>query len=92
MAKTGDREEAVRVWRRLAELGPSPWPRPKFFGYGLRLQAEIAAALGERERATRLLREAFAEGLHFDSFYHSDYQFEPLWGYPPFDELLRPKG
>jgi len=89
LARTGDREEAVRVWQRLAELGPRPLS-PRFSGYGLRLQADIAAALGERERATSLLREAFAEGLHFDSFYHTE--FMSLQGYPPFEELIRPKG
>ena len=47
----------------------------------------IAVALGDRERAMALLRERGYEG-----WLHTQFQLEPLWDYPPFQELLRPKG
>ena len=51
-------------------------------------RARIAVALGERERAMELLRQAgpLSGGGHADPL------LEPLWDYPPFKQLLRPKG
>ena len=89
LADNGDREGALEISRRLAQIGPRR-NRLHFFGYPSRLRADIAAALGERERAIELLIRAFAEGLHFDTFYHIEYP--SLSGYPPFEELIRPKG
>jgi hypothetical protein len=40
----------------------------------------------------QLLRDAFAQGLPFDLRFHGDVNLEPLRDYPPFQELLRPKG
>jgi predicted Zn-dependent protease len=65
-------------------------------------RAAIAAQLGEREMSVTLLRDATAQGL-VEEFLasqglfrghslHSDFYFEPLHGYPPFEQLLRPKG
>ncbi len=48
--------------------------------------------MGERQRAVEFLIRAFEEGLHFDADYHTDGEWESLWGYPPFEELMRPKG
>ncbi len=47
----------------------------------------IAVALGDRERAMALLRER-----GYRSWTHTQYQLEPLWDYPPFQEFIRPKG
>ncbi len=89
-AKLGDRAAARRAERALASANP-PYQRgtPKL------LQAEIAAALGEPERAVRLLQQGLALGLGLESrggalVDNSD--LEPLLGYPPFEELLRPTG
>ncbi len=92
MARRGDREGALEVLRRLEELGPSQHHRLHFKGNDFRRWARIAAAMGERQRAVELLARAFEEGLHFDAEYHTDGEWESLWGYPPFEELMRPKG
>ncbi len=50
-------------------------------------RAVTAVALGDRERAMALLRErGYATG------WHTQFQLEPMWDYPPFQELYRPKG
>ena len=48
---------------------------------------------GDRGRAVELLRDAIAQGA-VDTWdhLHSEPAFASLHGYPPFDELLRPKG
>jgi tetratricopeptide (TPR) repeat protein len=64
-------------------------------------RACITAHLGEKDRAVGLLTEAFAKGLSYDGYQkssdwawplHSDTDLEPLWHYPPFEELIKPKG
>jgi hypothetical protein len=55
-------------------------------------QARIAAVLGERERAVTLLTNAYTKGRSNDASVHAEMDFESLRGYPPFRELLRPKG
>jgi len=97
-AHTGDRDEAERIFRRLpASEAP--------YSEAIRLywRASIAANLGEKDRAVTLLREAFARGLPYSTVLkpadddgewplHSDVDLEPLWHYPPFEELIKPKG
>jgi hypothetical protein len=39
-----------------------------------------------------LLRDAFAQGVAHGAYLHADIDLEPLREYPPFQELLRPKG
>jgi predicted Zn-dependent protease len=51
-------------------------------------RAEIAAALGERERAVDLLRSAISLGLPPGSL-HYDASLLPLTGYPPYETLAR---
>ena len=80
VARRGDREEAYRI-SRLFEEGEGP----SAGAYG---RAQIAVALGERERAMVLLRQV-DRGL---GGLHEDPLLEPLWDYPPFRELMRPKG
>jgi len=48
---------------------------------------------GHADRAVELLRDAISQGAvdRWDHL-HSDPAFAALHDYPPFDELLRPKG
>jgi len=60
-------------------------------------RAQIAAQLDDREEAVRLLREAISQGYNFLSFrhgdpFHADSYLRPLHGYPPYEELVKPKG
>ena len=83
-ARRGDREEAYRISRLLEEgEGPSAG------AYG---RAQIAVALGERERAMALLHQVDGRLGGLGPGAHGDPLLEPLWDYPPFKELLRPKG
>jgi tetratricopeptide (TPR) repeat protein len=86
-ARRGDRREALRISDELARID-----RPFLYGRHTYWRANIAALLGEKEQAIDLLRESFAEGNSYDVHLHRDMDFEPLWDYPPFIELLKPKG
>jgi tetratricopeptide (TPR) repeat protein len=85
-------DEAVAFARELAEID-----RPYVGGGPTFWRAKIAAALGDREDAVSLFRQAVAEGLsfwtrNFGSPFHVDIDLEPLRGYAPFDEILKPEG
>ena len=84
-AAMGDRRGAMRVAAVLAA-----WPWPYRLGLETDGRARIEAALGDRERAVALLREAFAQGRVYTVYTH--WSTPGLWGYPPFLELLRPRG
>jgi len=86
-ARRGDREKAMRISEELGKI-----ERPYLFGNHLYQQARIVALLGEKERAVALLKEAFSQGRYYGVYLHRDIDLEPLWDYPPFIELLRPKG
>ena len=79
--------EARRIEAELAAVN-----RPYLHGDHTYWRARIAAQLGEKERAVALLREAFSQGYGFPISIHRDMDLEPLWDYPPFQELLKPKG
>jgi len=83
-ARTGDHVAAEAMDRKLAGEGTSPATRRW-------VRACIAAQLGEKERAVELLRESLAHGRSYVEL-HVDPYLEPLRGYPPFDELIKPKG
>jgi TolB-like protein/tetratricopeptide (TPR) repeat protein len=86
-ARRGDSVEAARVSNWLAALR-----RPHIRGANTYWRARIAAQLGDKEGAVRLLRQAFTEGaLIWDSM-HTELDFAGLRDFPPFRELLRPKG
>ena len=60
----------------------------------------IIALLGDKERATALLRDAVAQGsgtedepdsYGYGFIYRHSMDLESLRGYPPFDELIKPK-
>lgn len=56
-------------------------------------RAQIHAALGEKEKALDLIKQAFKEGYGFDFYsYDNDFEFLPLFDYPPFQEFVKPKG
>jgi tetratricopeptide (TPR) repeat protein len=86
-ARRGDREGARAVSEALAKL-----ERPFLLGNDLWWRACVASVLGEKEQAVALLKEAFVHGLDYGAYVHRDIDLEPLWDYPPFKELLRPKG
>ncbi len=86
-ARSGNAAEARRVADRLRTLG-----RPYTFGSDTYWRGCIAAQLGERQQAVELLQQAFTEGYWFQTQLHRTIDLEPLWEYPPFVELLRPKG
>jgi tetratricopeptide (TPR) repeat protein len=82
-ARADDRAVAEAMDRQLASFD-DPFRRSSTTW----LRACIAAQLGERERAVELLHET--TGFTFPL--HSTMFLEPLQGYPPFEELRRPKG
>jgi len=94
-ARRGDRAEAMRI---AEELRPMETPFPN--GSNTYLSARILSLLGEREDAFTLLREAVAQGfvgtsVDLDGYgfiYRHSMDLEPLRGYPPFEELIKPKG
>ncbi len=55
-------------------------------------RARIAAVLEDRDHAMDLLRRAIDQGVYDATLLHRDIDFESLRDYPPFQELLRPKG
>ncbi len=86
-ARKGDRVRAERISESLKLL-------KKLYLYGSNTywRACIASLIGEKEVALSLLRQAFAEGWDYGISMHRDIDLEPLRGYQPFIELLRPKG
>jgi len=85
-ARRGDRDYAEHILASLERhrLALNPPPR-----YALFAQARIVAALGDANRAVRMLREAIG-GQGRDL--HSDTDFEPLVGNPGYRDFIRPKG
>jgi tetratricopeptide (TPR) repeat protein len=77
-ARRGDREAAMRG---SAEFHPLN-------------RARIAALPGDREEAMTFLRQAIDRGFFagYALALHSDIDFDSLRDYPPFQELMRPKG
>jgi len=86
-AGRGDRVAAQRVSEELRLM-----ERPGLFGANTYQRARIAATLGEKDHAVELLGQAFAEGMSFTLDIHKDSAFEGIRNFPPFVELLKPKG
>jgi tetratricopeptide (TPR) repeat protein len=86
-ARLGDRAEALRISDHLADRDD-----PYLGGSNTYWRGGIAAVLGDRERAVNLLREAHSEGTAFGITWHRSVVLEPLRGYEPFENFLRPKG
>jgi serine/threonine protein kinase/tetratricopeptide (TPR) repeat protein len=85
-ARRGDKEEALRMSKQLEDM-----KKPYRFGKDACNRACIASVLGEKDVAVRLLQEAISQGYYFDSLY-IDIDLELLRDYPPFKELMKPKG
>ena len=88
-ARRGDRAAAMRISEQLRTMDDRYWERDRTAG-----RARIAALLGDREEATALLRLALDQGYDFGYtvWVHRDSDLESLWDYPPYQELMRPKG
>jgi tetratricopeptide (TPR) repeat protein len=85
-ARRGEREEALRISERLRS---ARYPPIQAMLATLE-RAKIAALLGDREEAMTLTR-AVAQIQH-SSLRPRDIDFASLRDYPPFQELMRPKG
>ena len=86
-ARQGDREKALKASEWLKNL-KQPYLRSEHTYY----RACIAAILGEKDQAVALLKESFLQGFGYNIHFHGNFDFESLWDYPPFIELLEPKG
>jgi Flp pilus assembly protein TadD len=86
-ARQGDRKRALEVSDWLKDLRV-----PYLRGSNTYKMACIAAILGDKEQAVSLLKESFLQGQAFGIGIHQDFDLESLWNYPPFIELLKPKG
>ncbi len=85
-ARQGDRALATKHAAALAQASSAPG------GANELRRAQLAALLGEREQAVQFLRDAFAHGLSMSVGLHRNIDLEPLRGYAPFDDLMKPKG
>jgi len=86
-ALRGDTAAARRISDELSRI-----TRPYTFGEPSYWRAAIAASLGEKETAVRLLTEALARGDRKMPEIHRVEEFQSLRGFEPFEALLRPKG
>jgi tetratricopeptide (TPR) repeat protein len=86
-ARRGDRDTAARIAEELRAL-----ELPYIRGQHTLWRARIASLLGDRDAAVAMLREALGQGRSYGPTLHADPDFQPLWGFPPYQELLRPKG
>lgn len=87
----GDTARARRL-RDLILTAPDPRFRTQVTQTRLYWQAAIATALGEKDLAVQKLREWFERGGEFSIWEHFNPDFIPLHGYPPYEDLMRPKG
>jgi tetratricopeptide (TPR) repeat protein len=87
LAHLGRREEALETDRWLERLD-----RLFLLGTHTRWRAAIAAALGDRAGAVRLLQQAFQEGMDLGYYHHRDPEWETLRDYRPYQEFMKPKG
>jgi DNA-binding SARP family transcriptional activator len=78
-ARRGDREAVLRL---TAAMEPPT----------ALCQAMIAAELGDRDQAVTLLRDTIAHGFSGFSYLRASPSLLSLRGYPPFEEMVRPKG
>jgi len=86
-ARTGNHEEARQISDGLPDPGLPQSASDRSYW-----RAAIAANLGEKDRAVDLLSEAFSQGMWYSIYLHANVDLEPLWDYPPFQELIEPKG
>jgi len=85
-ARRGENEEAQKIGTQLKNREDK-----YLFGNHTYWRACIAALLGKKERAVLLLRESLSQGRSYHQLY-PDMNLELLRDFPPFKELIRPKG
>jgi len=85
-ARLGDKDGALKMAKQLAED-----QRPYLFGDPTYWRARITALLGDKEGSVNLLREATKQGYAYSSI-HPTEDFESLADYPPYVQLMKPKG
>ncbi|MFZ2053942.1 MAG: serine/threonine-protein kinase [Candidatus Aminicenantales bacterium] len=85
-AQMGNKEEALKISKQLEDD-----KRPYLYGNPTYWRARIAAILGDKEGAVNLIRQATKEGFSYDSL-HPTEDFESLADYPPYIQLMKPKG
>ena len=86
-ARADDEAVAREISDRLAALD-----EPFTFGMPHHYRAAIAAQLGNRSEAIRLLRASVSKGFPRWDFLHVGTAFDPLRDDPEFQEIMRPKG
>ena len=86
-ARRGERDAAELFAQEL-----QVFEQPYMNGGHTLWRARIASLLGEKDAAVSLLREALSQGREYGPLLHADPDFAPLWDYPPYQELMRPKG
>jgi tetratricopeptide (TPR) repeat protein/TolB-like protein len=87
-ARRGDRQMALRISAQLRASQNAYWE-----AYQTQWRAQIAALLGDRAQAVTLLYLSHNKGVPYGPFeVHDEIDFESLHDYPPFQELIRPKG
>ena len=82
----GDKEGALQISKQLEED-----KRPYLFGTPTYWRARIAALLGDKEGAVSLLRQAIKQGYAYSGI-HPTEDFESLADFPPYVQLMKPKG
>ncbi len=86
-AARGDTATAKRMSDSLSRI-----VIPYSFGEIPYWRAAIAASLGDKETAVRLINEALAAGARKLPEMHRVEEFQSLRGYGPFEAILKPKG
>jgi tetratricopeptide (TPR) repeat protein len=85
-ARLGDRDGALKVSKQLEEDH-----QPYLFGNPTYWRARFAALLGDKEGAVNLLRQTTMQGFDYSSL-HPTEDFESLADYPPYIQIIKPKG
>jgi predicted Ser/Thr protein kinase/TolB-like protein len=86
-ARKGNREEALKISQKMKDN-----KTPYVFGNPTYWRARIAALLGDKEGAVNLLWEAIKQGYDYTDLYFYPMDFESLQDFPPFQQLMKPKG
>ena len=86
-ARKGNREEALKISQKLKDN-----KTPYLAGNPPYWRARIAALLGDKEGAVNLLWEAIKQGYDYTDLYFYPQDLESLQDFPPFQQLMKPKG
>jgi len=85
LLRRGDTTRATAIGDSLGALR-----RKWLFGSNTEWHAAIVGALGNKERAVQLLKQAGQEGASMENW-HSAAHLLSLHGYPPFETLITPQ-